>query len=77
MFKGWILHVHREFPGKFKPANLGRENLTREILSGRLTRRGGWQEGGYEFWVLGFGFWVSGFGFWDCVLGLGFGFGGR
>ena len=37
--EGWNSQAHREFPGKFEPSNLRRDNLSREI--GRLLFWGG------------------------------------
>ena len=31
IFKGWNYHVHRESPGKLEPSNLSREILSREM----------------------------------------------
>ena len=30
-FKGWNVHVHREFPRKLESTHLSRDNLSREI----------------------------------------------
>ena len=30
-YEGWNSHVHREFPGNYESANLGRDNISGEI----------------------------------------------